>query len=69
MRVLFVDLKSQYDSIKGEIDQAISDVIENFAFIGEEFVKSFEQKFANYLEAKHATYEPKEKRSKGGRTS
>ena len=34
--VKFLDLKSQYYSIKSEIDKAIQDVIENSFFIGGE---------------------------------
>lgn len=49
MKIPFVDLKAQYYSIKDEIDEAISDVIQNSAFIGGKFVKSFEENFANYI--------------------
>jgi len=42
MEIPFVDLKAQYAGIKGEIDQAISDVISSSAFIGGPFVKAFE---------------------------
>ena len=34
MKIPFVDLKAQYYSIKEEIDQAISNVIQDSAFIG-----------------------------------
>jgi len=53
MKVPFVDLKRQYYSIKDEIDQAISDVIQNSAFIGGKFVKSFEENFRKYIGARH----------------
>ena len=53
MNVPFVDLKSQYNSIKNEIDQAIQDVINQSAFIGGPFVKRFEQEFGQYISAKH----------------
>jgi dTDP-4-amino-4,6-dideoxygalactose transaminase len=49
----FVDLKAQYACIKGEIDQAISDVISSSAFIGGPFVKAFESSFAAFCGAKH----------------
>src|SRR4030095_579676 len=49
----FVDLKTQYDSIKGEIDAAIASVINQTAFIGGEFVKQFEEDFARYCGMKH----------------
>lgn len=45
MIIPFVDLKSQYNSIKNEIDQAISNVIEKTAFIGGEVVRDFEEQF------------------------
>jgi dTDP-4-amino-4,6-dideoxygalactose transaminase len=49
----FVDLKSQYVSIKSEIDAAVSDVIESCEFIGGRHVDRFEQNFAEYLGVKH----------------
>lgn len=53
MQVPFVDLGAQYNSIKNEIDLAISDVVRDAAFIGGKYVKSFEQNFAHYISAKH----------------
>lgn len=53
MRIPFVDLKAQYKSIKEEIDQAISDVIHDSAFIGGKYLKTFEQNYANYVGIKH----------------
>lgn len=52
LEIPFVDLKAQYQSIKGEIDQAISDVIASTAFIGGPFVKAFESSFAAFCGAK-----------------
>ena len=49
--VKFLDLKSQYYSIKSEIDKAIQNVIENSAFIGGEHVAQFEDSFSNYVGA------------------
>jgi dTDP-4-amino-4,6-dideoxygalactose transaminase len=51
MRVSFVDLKLQYESIKSEVDEAIHDVIKDSAFIGGKYVKSFEENFAKYCGA------------------
>ncbi len=51
MRVPFVDLKVQYDSLKPEIDAAIQSVIEKTAFVGGPIVEKFETAFA----AKHGT--------------
>lgn len=49
-----VDLRKQYESIKGEIDDAISGVIESMQFVlGPEVVK-FEEGFANYSQTKFA---------------
>ena len=47
--VKFLDLKSQYQSIKPEIDEIIQDVIENSAFIGGKYVAQFEDSFSNYV--------------------
>ncbi|GAH12999.1 unnamed protein product [marine sediment metagenome] len=53
MRIPFVDLKAQYESIKEEIDQAILDVILDSAFVGGKYIKTFERNYANYIGAKH----------------
>jgi len=53
MKIPFVDLKAQYESIKEEIDAAIADVIANTAFIGGPFVKSFESAFAKFCNVNH----------------
>jgi dTDP-4-amino-4,6-dideoxygalactose transaminase len=53
MKILFVDLKAQYFSIKEEIDQAISSVIQDSAFIGGEYAKTFEGNLANYIGVKN----------------
>src|SRR5688500_6644242 len=53
MTVPFVDLKAQYQSIKTQIDSAISEVIDETSFIGGEHVKKFEVAFAAALGAKH----------------
>ena len=51
--IKFLDLKSQYDSIKDEIDEAIKNVINETAFIGGKYVAQFEEEFSSYQEAKH----------------
>jgi len=48
MNIPFVDLKAQYTSIKGEVDAAISSVLNETAFIGGSWVKNFETAFAKY---------------------
>jgi dTDP-4-amino-4,6-dideoxygalactose transaminase len=53
MNVKFVDLKSQYNSIKSEIDKAISNVIDETAFIGGKYVDQFEREFEKIYDVKH----------------
>jgi dTDP-4-amino-4,6-dideoxygalactose transaminase len=53
MKVPFVDLKLQYDSIKNEIDTAIATVISETSFIGGKHVEKFEENFANLYGVKH----------------
>ena len=53
MHVPFVDLKSQYQCIKSEIDSAINNVISETAFIGGKYVKEFEKKFSELYGVKH----------------
>ncbi len=53
MNIPFVDLKSQYHSIKSEIDSAISGILENTAFIKGKAVTDFEQAFAKAIDVKH----------------
>ena len=48
-----VDLKSQYLSIKPEIDKGIQDVIDGTAFINGPAVKSFQEDLEKYLHCKH----------------
>lgn len=54
MRVPFLDLKAQYESINGEINEAIQNVISKTAFAGGPFVAAFEESFAEYCSTKHA---------------
>ncbi len=49
-----VDLKKQYESIKDEIDAAISEVVQSCHFILGEQVESFEQDFAGYCQTRFA---------------
>lgn len=48
----FVDLKAQYQSIKTEIDEAISRTLENTQFILGEEVEAFEEDFAHYCQSR-----------------
>jgi len=51
--IKFLDLNKQYLSIKREIDNAISEVIADSAFIGGKYVRQFEENFAIYQQAKY----------------
>lgn len=53
-KIQMVDLQGQYQKIKGEIDAAISDVIENAAFINGPAVNLFAQELASYNKVAHA---------------
>lgn len=53
MKIPFVDLKAQYQSIKSEIDSAIANVIAETAFISGKYAKAFEEEFAAYIGVKH----------------
>lgn len=48
-----VDLKAQYQHIKGDVDRAIQDVIDNTAFINGPEVKNFAEELEEYLNVKH----------------
>ncbi len=50
--IKFLDLKFQYNSIKTEIDNAISSVVSEAAFIGGEYLSKFEGEFAEYCNSK-----------------
>ena len=53
MKVPFVDLKAQYNSVKSEIDNAIATVISETSFIGGKHVEEFEKNFAALYGVKH----------------
>jgi len=53
MKIPFVDLKSQYEPIKEEINQSINKVINNCAFVGGEEIEKFEEQFATYCDRKY----------------
>ena len=50
MKVNFVDLKAQYQSIKPEVDAAIQGILESCAFVN---ARPFEADFAAYCDMKH----------------
>jgi dTDP-4-amino-4,6-dideoxygalactose transaminase len=49
----FLDLKTQYQQIKPEIDAAVLQAIENAQFVQGPAVAAFEQRFASYCSAGH----------------
>ncbi|MBL4715866.1 MAG: DegT/DnrJ/EryC1/StrS family aminotransferase [Bacteroidia bacterium] len=51
--IRMVDLKTQYENIKTEIDEAIQNVIDNTAFINGPQVKTFADNLASYLHVNH----------------
>lgn len=54
MNIPFVDLKTQYESIKPEITNALSDVFSETSFIMGKHVEKFEQDFAKFCNKKYA---------------
>ncbi|MBE9573288.1 MAG: DegT/DnrJ/EryC1/StrS aminotransferase family protein, partial [Proteobacteria bacterium] len=54
MKVPFIDLKAQYESIKDEINEAIQQVLDSCAFAGGPFVEKFEKEFADFCQCKYA---------------
>ena len=53
MKIPFVDLHSQYLTLKPEIDKAIQNVIDTTSFINGTDVKKFENKFSTKIGSKH----------------
>jgi dTDP-4-amino-4,6-dideoxygalactose transaminase len=54
VNVPFNDLRAQYHTIKPEIDAAISEVVENTAFIGGPAVARFEENYAKLVGTRHS---------------
>jgi dTDP-4-amino-4,6-dideoxygalactose transaminase len=53
MKVPFVDLKTQYNSIREEVNSAITEAVENTDFVGGNRVKRFESDFASLCGGLH----------------
>lgn len=53
MKVKFLDLKAQYDSVRSDIDAAIQRTIDNCSFIGGPDMAAFEAEFADFQAADH----------------
>ena len=52
-KIQMVDLQSQYQEIKSEIEVALQEILESASFINGPAVKSFQQNLENYLGVKH----------------
>ncbi|MEG0697825.1 MAG: DegT/DnrJ/EryC1/StrS family aminotransferase [Algoriella sp.] len=52
-KIQMVDLQSQYQKIKGDVDAAILNVLDSAAFINGPEVKQFETELQDYLTVKH----------------
>jgi len=52
-KIQMVDLQSQYEKIKPEIDKAINEVVASAAFINGPEVKKFQSELEEYLDVKH----------------
>ncbi len=54
MKVPFLDLKAQYESIKEEVAAAIQQVLDKTAFAGGPFVAQFEKEFAAFCKTQYS---------------
>jgi len=54
MQIPLINLKKQYESIKDEVDKAVSEVLSGAQYIMGTNVKEFEKEFSEYLGVKHA---------------
>ena len=54
MKVPFLDLKAQYETITDEITIALQKVLDNSAFAGGSFVAQFEKEFAAFCQSESA---------------
>ena len=54
MKVPFLDLKTQYQGIKEEVEPMVLDILENCCYIGGAYVQQFEKSVREYLGVKHA---------------
>jgi dTDP-4-amino-4,6-dideoxygalactose transaminase len=53
MNIQMVDLKTQYERLKPEIDVAVQEVLQSCAYINGPAVKSFKAHMESYLDARH----------------
>ncbi len=54
MNIPLVDLRAQYDELRGQIDAAVRDIIDRSSFIGGPYVEGFERDFATYCRVHYA---------------
>ncbi len=54
MKVPFLDLKTQYQGIKAEVEPAVLNILANCCYIGGSYVQDFEKSMEEYLNVKHA---------------
>lgn len=54
MKVPYLDLKVQYESLRDEIADSLQQVLDNTAFAGGPFVEKFEKEFAAFCQSKFA---------------
>lgn len=54
MKVPYLDLKVQYESLRDEISKCLQLVLDNTAFAGGPFVEKFEKEFASFCQSKFA---------------
>ncbi|RPG33349.1 MAG: DegT/DnrJ/EryC1/StrS family aminotransferase [Muricauda sp. TMED12] len=52
-KIQMVDLKGQYEGIKTEVNEAISEILDSSAFINGPHVKAFQNELEEYLGVKH----------------
>ncbi|MBN1151097.1 DegT/DnrJ/EryC1/StrS family aminotransferase [candidate division WOR-3 bacterium] len=52
-KIKFLDLNTQYNSIKEDIDRALFSVIRDSAFVGGRYLEEFEKGFSVYTKRKH----------------
>jgi dTDP-4-amino-4,6-dideoxygalactose transaminase len=53
MFIPFVDLRTQYQNIKDEVNEVMDAVIEDTAFVGGKYVEKFETEFAEFCDASY----------------
>ncbi len=53
MKVPFLDLKTQFQEIKDEVEPKVMDILENCCYIGGSYVHNFEKQMEQYLDVRH----------------